>query len=125
MQNIMAFLFILPFVVFVHVRGTENVVAALQMVVFNHRVRMTVIWLLCQMAAISFNDILLIRAMNSFWAVSLHSLRVVYWWCRQIFLFYIFSDVTLSVIRPTASVWSFALIIGALLVPFSIYIDYS
>merc|ERR1719502_2204953 len=57
----------------------------------------------------------MILMVDSFWAVAARSLRVVFWWLRQLAVFYMTSSTLLSVARPHASLWSFVMISGIVL----------
>merc|ERR1719491_440732 len=74
---------------------------------------MLILWLCVQMTAMSIVNSLLVSTVNSFWTVSLRSFRVVFWWCRVLFLFYFSSGAELlSTSLPVESAWSFLMLCG-------------
>merc|ERR1719316_275153 len=84
------------------------------MMASNPEVTMLSLWVCIQMTGISIVTIGLIQVLDSFWAVALRSMRVVFWWLHQLLLFYIYSAahetaMSLSIARPHASLWSFAM----------------
>eukprot|EP00746_Dinoflagellata_sp_MGD_P014912 gnl/MRDRNA2_/MRDRNA2_132897_c0_seq1.p1 gnl/MRDRNA2_/MRDRNA2_132897_c0~~gnl/MRDRNA2_/MRDRNA2_132897_c0_seq1.p1 ORF type:complete len:406 (-),score=54.27 gnl/MRDRNA2_/MRDRNA2_132897_c0_seq1:3-1220(-) len=123
LQNIASAALFLPVILLAHATGWENVSFAVQMIVENREVYMLVLWLCVQMAATSAIWIGLIYMVDSFWAVSLRSMRVVWWWLKELVFFYIFSDTLLSVGKPNASLWSFLMFCSVVLVATSMVID--
>merc|ERR1719453_1191346 len=84
---------------------------------------MLVLWLCIQMAALSAVTVALICMADSFWAVSIRSMRVVYWWVQELVMFYFASDALLSIARPHASLWGFVMLCGVTLGTASLFTD--
>lgn len=114
-QNLFAAMLFMPFLFAAHWFGFEDVRHALAMVIGHPEVYMTVLWLCVQTACLSAVTVGLILSMNSFWAVAACCLRVVFWWLRNLQLFYITNTSLLSVARPHASMWSFVMVSGIIL----------
>merc|ERR1719389_740526 len=76
---------------------------------------MTVLWLCVQSTVLSATTVGMICMVDSFWTVAARSLRVVFWWGRQLLVFYMTSSTFLSIARPHASLWSFVMMGGILL----------
>merc|ERR1719453_2940415 len=58
----------------------------------------------------------LVYVADGFWAVSLHSLRVVFWWGREIISYYTASGgIMLSIAQPHSSWWSMVMFLGLIL----------
>merc|ERR1719272_368594 len=93
------------------------------MICSSREVCMLIIWLCLQMAATAATWTGLIYIVDSFWAVALRSMRVVFWWLKELVMFYIFSDTTLSLAHPNASLWSFVMFCGIGLVVTSMVVD--
>jgi hypothetical protein len=113
-QNIGACCLFVPCLIGAHTIGFEDVGMATQMIASNPEATMLTLWLCMQIAAISTVGIGLIRVLDSFWAVALRSMRVVFWWLHQLILFYFTSAahesaMSLSIARPHASLWSLAM----------------
>lgn len=113
LQNIAGTVLFLPLLLFAHAVGLENLSAATQMTFGNREMYMMTLWLCVQMSATSAVWIGLIYMVDSFWAVALRSMRVVFWWLKELVLFYLFSDSLLSIARPHASLWSFVMLCGS------------
>merc|ERR1719401_1044022 len=64
---------------------------------------------------ISVVTICMIITLDSFWTVAARSLRVVLWWVKQLFAFYMTNSTLLSVSRPHASLWSYVMLCGLVL----------
>merc|ERR1719401_3235183 len=65
---------------------------------------------------------------DSFWAVSLRALRVVYWWLQQLWWFYAGAaiageNISVSLTCPHSSIWSFVMLCGFSLAAAAIYLD--
>jgi hypothetical protein len=73
---------------------------------------MLVLWLCIQMTVLSGVNVGLIYTTDSFWAVAARGLRAVFWWSRELAMFYLTSSTYLSVARPNASLWSFVMLCG-------------
>lgn len=111
-QNLCATLLLVPVMMAAHWLGYEDIPHALAMIVSHRGIYMTVLWLCVQTLLLSSVTIGMILTMDSFWAVALRSLRVVYWWSRQLQLFYLTSSTLISVARPHASLWSLVMVFG-------------
>jgi len=111
-QNIVAAVLFIPILVGAHCIGQEDMWQAIQMITGHREVYMSVLWLCVQTTIVSAITVGMISMLDSFWAVSAHSLRVVFWWVRQLPQFYLTSGVLLSVAKPHASLWSFVMILG-------------
>lgn len=114
-QNLCAAILFVPTLIVAHSSGYEDVTGAMRMIVSHRDVYMTVLWLCMQTAFISAVGVGLILMTDSFWAVAARSLRVVFWWVRQLPFFYVSSGTLLSVARPHASLWSFVMVCGIVL----------
>jgi len=114
-QNLCAALLFLPVLMGAHWSGYEDVHAAALMITGHREVYMAVIWLCLQTAVLSAITVALIWMVDSFWAVAARSLRVVFWWIKQLPLYYFTSGTLLSVSRPHASLWCFVMVCGIVL----------
>lgn len=114
-QNLGAAALFVPILLAAHMLGYEDVRHAAAMITGHREVYMMVLWLCVQTVVISAVTVGLILTMDSFWAVAARSLRVVFWWARQLQLFYVTSSMLLSVARPHASLWSFVMLCGIVL----------
>jgi hypothetical protein len=114
-QNFAAAVLFLPFLIFAHIFGYENVWHAARMITGHPEISMTVLWLCVQTTIISMVTTGLIMTIDSFWTVAARSLRVVLWWSRQLVIFYMTSSTLLSVSRPHASMWSSVMLSGLVL----------
>lgn len=113
LMNLMAFMAFIPLLAVAHLSGWEDVLAGASMVMRYQEVAMLVLWLCVQMALTTGASTALVYMVDSFWAVALRSLRVVFWWSREIVAFYFASGGTLlSVAQPHTSFWSFMMISG-------------
>lgn len=111
-QNLGAALLFAPILTGVHLLGYEDVRAAVSMIAGHPQIYMSVIWLCLQTTVLSAITVGLILMLDSFWAVAARSLRVVFWWMRQLPAFYLTSSTLLSVSRPHASLWSLVMLGG-------------
>jgi len=93
----------------------EDAGNAFAMVLGHHEVFLMVLWLCVQTVATSSVTLGLIMITDSFWAVAARSARVVFWWSRQLCLFYLTSNTLLSVVRPHASLWLLVMVCGIVL----------
>lgn len=109
--------------VFFPVLLLEDVTHAFRMIYHYEEVSLLVLWLCIQGFAFALVTVLLIRCLDSFWAVSLRSMRVVYWWGWQLLIFYIGSNSLLSVQHPKISGWSFGMMSGLALLAYAMYSD--
>lgn len=114
-QNICAALLFAPILFGAHLLGYEDVQHGARMIMAHREVYMAVLWLCMQSTILSFVTVGLISMVDSFWAVAARSLRVVFWWLRQLPMFYLTSSTLLSVAHPHASLWSFGMICGIVL----------
>lgn len=113
LMNMLAFLVFVPIVVVSHISGGESILAGISMIWRHEQAIMLVTWLCVQMAFTAGATTALIHLADSFWAVSLHSLRVVFWWGRQLVAYYLASGgILLSVTQPHSSMWSLVIICG-------------
>jgi len=124
LQNIFAALLFGPILMIAHLVGWEDVGAAFQTIRAYPQVFMMVTWLCAQMAVTSVVCIMLITVVDSFWAIALRALRVVFWAMTSLTSFYLSAPgVALSIASPTASFWSFVICCGAGLAGVAIYTD--
>merc|ERR1719235_1061571 len=91
-------------------------------------VYMLVAWLCLQMASLSAITVGVILMVDSFWAVALRALRVVYWWLQQVWWFYAGAamagqSISMSLACPHASQWTFVMFCGMALALAAIYTD--
>jgi hypothetical protein len=114
-QNLAAAVLFLPILFAAHWLGYEDVQVAAAAIMGHREIYMTVLWLCVQSVFLSAVTVGLITTMDSFWAVATRSLRVVYWWGRQLQIFYLTSNTLLSIARPHASLWSLVMLSGILL----------
>lgn len=114
-QNIGAALLLGPVLVAAQGLGYEDVGHAFAIILGHQEVFMMVLWLSVQTVATTSVTLGLIMITDSFWAVAARSARVVFWWSRQLCLFYLTSTVLLSVARPHASLWSLVMVCGIVL----------
>merc|ERR1719407_57920 len=106
----------IPILVVAHVTGWEDIFAGTSMVMRYQEATMLVVWLCVQMAFTSGATTALIYMTDSFWVVALRSMRVVFWWGRELVAFYLASEGTLlSVAQPHSSFWSFIMVCGLVL----------
>merc|ERR1719197_861886 len=128
LQNVGACCMFVPCLIVAHAIGFENVDLAIKMLVSTPEATMLTLWLCIQISAISIVTIGLIRVLDSFWAVALRSMRVVFWWLHQLMLFYFASaahqtTMSLSIARPHASLWSFAMFCSCVVITGAILLD--
>jgi hypothetical protein len=114
-QNLGSALLFVPILTGAHLLGYEDVRAAASMIAGHSQIYMPVIWLCLQTTVLSAITVGLIMMLDSFWAVAARSLRVVFWWVRQLPTFYMTSTTLLSVSRPHASLWSLVMLGGIVL----------
>jgi len=124
LMNVGACLVFAPLLWVAHAVGYEDVVHGMQLITSDPQISMTVLWLCVQMATLAAAETALICTVDSFWAVAMRSMRVVYWWLRQLTSFYTLSGgMLLSVARPHASFWSFMMLLGLVLAAFAVCTD--
>jgi hypothetical protein len=112
-MNLGACLICLPLLLMAHLAGFEDLGAAWHMIQAYPQVYMLILWLCVQMAATCGLAAGLIHTVNSFWAVALRSLRVIFWWIRVLIIFYYTSGADLlSTSLPNESFWSFVMFCG-------------
>lgn len=112
-MNLGACLICLPLLLMAHLAGFEDLGAAWHMIRAYPQVYMLILWLCVQMAATCGLAAGLIHTVNSFWAVALRSLRVIFWWIRVLIIFYYTSGADLlSTSLPNESFWSFVMFCG-------------
>jgi hypothetical protein len=112
-MNVGALVASTPLLLVAHLASWEDFGAASRLITTYPQVYMLILWLCVQMAASSGFSVALIYTVNSFWAVSLRSLRVVFWWCRVLCIFYFTSGADLlSTSLPNESYWSFVMFCG-------------
>jgi len=112
-MNLGACMVCLPLLLLAHLTGLEDLAAAWQMIQAYPQVYMLILWLCVQMSATCSFASALIYTVNSFWAVALRSLRVVFWWSRVLVIFYCTSGSDLlSTSLPNESFWSFVMFCG-------------
>lgn len=121
--NILASLFFVPVLLFAHLSQWEDVGLAFHTTLGERGLYMMVIWLCVQMALTSVVGVTLISLTDSFWTVSFRSLRVVYWWCSQLSMFFLMSEDVLSVARPNTSFWGFIMLLGTCVMGLSLVVD--
>merc|ERR1719476_292399 len=115
-SNVGAVMGCLPLLLLAHVAGWEDYAASWRMMTSYPQVYMLVLWLCVQMVASTGLCTALIYTVNSFWAVSLRAMRVVFWWCKVLFMFYFTSGAgLLSTSLPKESFWSFVMFCGLVL----------
>lgn len=113
LMNSLAFIAFIPVVLVSHFLGRESIFAGISMILRYEQAIMLVTWLCVQMAFSSGATTALIHLADSFWAVSLRSLRVVFWWGRHLIAYYLSSGgILLSVSQPHRSLWSLVMICG-------------
>lgn len=123
MQNIFACMLFFPVLLLAHIVGWEDVGAALGVTTGAQEVSMLILALCVQMCLISSVTLALISLVDSFWTVALRSLRVAYYWFKMLFFFYFASDTLLSIAQPHQALWSFAMLLGLVLVGVAVVID--
>jgi hypothetical protein len=123
LQNIFASLLFGPVLLIAHMLGWENVGSAFYMILSHQEVFMLVGWLCAQVALTSLACTMLIRVADSFWAIALRPIRVVFWGTATLMHFYLTSDFTMSVRSPRSSWWSFVIVSGCCLAVAAMYTD--
>lgn len=123
LQNIFASLLFGPLLLIAHIAGWEDIGAAFQIILSYQEVFMLVLWLCAQIALMSVVSIMLIQVVDSFWAVALRPIRVVFWGITMLASFYMHSSLALSIASPHASFWSFVIFGGCGLAGAAIYTD--
>lgn len=122
--NFGAALIFLPIVLFSYAVGFEDFTAAWNLIFGYQQVYMLILWLCVQMTALAVVNVGLVSSVNSFWTVSLRSFRVVFWWCRVLFLYYFSSGADLlSTSMPVESAWSFLMFCGVILAVGAILVE--
>lgn len=122
-SNVFAALLFAPMLLAAHWVGYEDVWRAINVVGGHTEAFMTVLWLCVETVFISAVTVCLVTMVDSFWTVASRSLRVVFWWARQMFYFYLSSSTLLSVAQPHASLWSFGIVSGILLAGIALATD--
>merc|ERR1740121_1785952 len=84
---------------------------------------MIVMWLCAALAVTSVVNIMLIYVVDSFWAIALRPIRVVFWGMITLINFYMASDVALSIESPRSSFWCLMILCGCGLASAAIYTD--
>jgi hypothetical protein len=123
LMNLFAFVIFLPLLVTAHVMGWEDVGEGVEMIVRYQEGTMLVVWLCVQMCFLSGATAALVCLVDSFWTTALHSMRVVFWWMRQLAAFYFFNSTLLSIAQPHSSLWSFIMLVGLLLAAAAVVSD--
>jgi len=123
LQNIFATLLFAPILMVAHVVGWEDVGGGFQVIMSYQEVFMLVMWLCAQMALTSIICIMLIQVVDSFWAIALRPIRVVFWGMTALANFYMSSGLALSIACPRSSFWSFVILCGCGLAAAGIYTD--
>jgi len=117
LQNGFAMVVLLPFLLL------EDSLKAFSMIWHYEEVRLLVLWLCIQAFAFALVTVLLIRNLDSVWAISLRSMRVVYWWTWQLIIFDLGTNSLLSVSHPKISLWSLVMLLGLGLMAYAMHID--
>lgn len=128
LMNLFACVLFVPVLLIAHMVGWEDVSGAIAMTFRFREISMLVLWLSLQMAVISLITVGVILMTDSFWAVALRALRVVYWWVQQFWWVYAGAtvagqNVSVSVTSPHASKWAFAMLCGCALAATAMYTD--
>eukprot|EP00927_Polykrikos_kofoidii_P050440 TRINITY_DN44359_c0_g1_i1.p1 TRINITY_DN44359_c0_g1~~TRINITY_DN44359_c0_g1_i1.p1 ORF type:complete len:467 (+),score=81.14 TRINITY_DN44359_c0_g1_i1:125-1525(+) len=101
-----------------------EVLQSFRMILEHQEIALLVLWLCIQATVLSCISVLLVRCLNSFWTVTLRSLRVVYWWCWKLVTFYASTHSLLSLMRPKVSAWSFGMLLGVALTAAALASDF-
>merc|ERR1719375_1930824 len=88
------------------------------MILSHQAVFMLVVWLCAQMSLTSVVSIMLIQVVDSFWAIGVRALRVIFW-----ALVSLPPGMVLSIASPRQSFWAFMICCGTLLAAAAIYTD--
>lgn len=123
LQNIFASLLFGPVLILSHLIGWEDVGGAFQTILSQREISMLVLWLCAQITLTSVVTIVLINAVDSFWAIALRPVRVVFWGMIALMRFYLSSSLALSIASPHSSLWSFVLVCGCGFAAAAIYTD--
>lgn len=123
LPNAVAALAFVPVLFVAHWLGYEDVLRAITMISGHREVYMTILWLCVQTTGISAVTVCLILTVDSFWTIAARSLRVIFWWLRQLQFFYLSSGTLLSVARPNASMWSLGMVAGIFLASTALLTD--
>jgi hypothetical protein len=123
LQNIFASLLFGPVLLLSHFAGWEDIGGAFQMILSNQGIFMIVMWLCAALAVTSVVNIMLIYIVDSFWAIALRPIRVVFWGMITLINFYMASDVALSIESPRSSFWCLMILCGCGLAAAAIYTD--
>jgi hypothetical protein len=128
LMNLFACVLFIPVLWLAHMVGWEDVSEGFAMTVRFREVYMLVAWLCLQMASISAITVGVILMVDSFWAVALRALRLVYWWLQQVWWFYAGAamagqNISMSLACPHASQWTFVTLCGFALALAAIYTD--
>lgn len=122
-MNLLASVCFAPIVVLAHCMGWENVMNGIALVAAQQQLYMLVIWLCTQMVLLSVVTVALINMTDSFWAVSLRSLKAVLWWMYHLGRIFFLSSTVLSIDHPNMSFWGFIMLAGVVLVIAAASID--
>jgi hypothetical protein len=124
MQNILAAILFTPILILANLIGWEDVGAAFQTIISSSSVFMLVTWLCAQLALTSVVCVMLILAIDSFWAIALRAVRVIFWAMSALMTFYVSEPgIALSIASPRTSFWSFVICCGAGLAAVAVYTD--
>lgn len=124
LQNVFAAVLFTPVLAIAYIAGWEDVGAAFQMMLSSSSVFMMVTWLCAQLALTSVVCVMMIMVVDSFWAIALRALRVIFWAMASLTAFYVSGPgVALSIASPRTSFWSFVICCGAGLAAAAIYTD--
>jgi hypothetical protein len=123
LQNIFASVLFLPILLISHFAGWEDIGQGFRMIFSYQEVFMLVMWMCAQVSLTSVVCIVLIQVVDSFWAIALRPIRVVFWGLLTLANFYLSSGMTLSIACPRSSFWSFMILCGCGLAVAAIYID--
>jgi len=122
-MNILACFIFAPILLFAHCSGWENVIKGFTLVASSQQLYMLTLWLCTQMAVMSVVTMALIGLTDSFWAVSLRSMKAAFWWVAKLARVFFLSPTVLSIDHPNASFWGFVMLGGVALVGAAAAID--
>jgi hypothetical protein len=114
-MNLSACVLFIPVLFIAHFAGWEHVGEGAEMIMRYREATMLVVWLCVQMCFTSGVTAGLICMVDSFWTTALRSMRVVFWWLRQMTFFSLTSSTLLSVAYPHSSLWSLVMVVGVCL----------
>lgn len=114
-MNLSACVLFIPVLFIAHFAGWEHVGEGAEMIMRYREATMLVVWLCVQMCLTSGVTAGLVCMVDSFWTTALRSMRVVFWWLRQMTFFSLTSTTLLSVSSPHSSLWSFIMVVGLFL----------